>query len=257
MDEKFEFPKLYTEFAKYYDRLESQYRDYPRESEWLIALLKGHNCKEVIDVSCGTGSHLALLQKEDFNLYGIDASKQMIRLAKRKMAFGKEVSMILADFLHVPFRQEEFDASLCMYWSLAGLNQNLVKSLFSEVGFILKPGGVFVFDTENSEGIKESLLNSPFIDAFFDDPEENLAVIRANLSTKTERDLVDWRAYYLLEQSGVSELRTDRMNLRFYSKSQLELLLKETGFKILRVSSIPDGEYKENSPTLYFLAEKI
>ena len=93
-DEKFEFPSLYTEFAKYYDRLESQYRDYPRESEWLIEILKGHNCKEVIDVSCGTGSHLALLQKEDFNLYGIDASKQMIRLAKKKLAFGKEVSLI-------------------------------------------------------------------------------------------------------------------------------------------------------------------
>jgi ubiquinone/menaquinone biosynthesis C-methylase UbiE len=109
--EKSEFPKLYTEFAKYYDRLESQYRDYRRESEWLIEILKRRDCKEVIDVSCGTGSHVALLQKEDFNLFGIDASGEMIRLAKKKVAFGKEVSLLLADFLHIPFRNEMFDRS--------------------------------------------------------------------------------------------------------------------------------------------------
>jgi len=143
-----------------------------------------------------------------------------------------------------------------MYWSLAGLNQNLVKCLFSEVSSILKSGGIFVLDTENSEGIKESLLNSPFIDAFFTDTDENVAVIRANFSTKIDSDLVDWHAYYLLDQGGVSELQTDRMNLRFYSKSQIELLLKETGFKTLQITSGPDGEYKENSPSLYFLAEK-
>src|SRR5579862_6636145 len=98
MSEKFEFPKLYTEFAKYYDRLESQYRDYPRESEWLTGLLKQHKCREVVDTSCGTGSHLALLQKEDFfNLYGIDASTQMIELAKKKLFSEKKVSLSIAD----------------------------------------------------------------------------------------------------------------------------------------------------------------
>jgi SAM-dependent methyltransferase len=256
MNEKIVFPKLYTEFARYYDRLESQYRDYPRESEWLIGLLEKRNCKDVIDVSCGTGSHLTLMQKQDFNLYGIDASIEIVKLSKKKLAFGKEPSLVLADFLHIPFRKEIFDATLCMYWSLAGLNQNLVKYLFSEVASILRSGGMFVLDTENSEGIKESLLNSPYIDAFFTDTDENVAVIRANFSTKIESDLVDWRAYYLLEQGGVAELQTDRMNLRFYSKSQIELLLKETGFKTLQVASGPDGEYKENSPSLYFLAEK-
>jgi len=257
MNEKIEFPKLYTEFAKYYDRLESQYRNYQQESEWLIGILEKHNCVDVIDVSCGTGSHLALLQKEDLNLYGIDASNQMVQLAKKKLAHGKETSLSLADFLHIPFRKEAFDASLCMYWSLAGLNQNLVKYLFSEVASVLKSGGIFVFDTENSEGIKESLLDSPFLDAFFTDSDENVAIIRANFSTKVDSDLVDWRAYYLLEQGGVSELRTDRMNLRFYSKSQLELLLRETGFRTLQVASGPEREYKQNSPSLYFIAEKI
>ncbi len=111
-------------------------------------------------------------------------------------------------------------------------------------------------DTENADGIKESLLNAPFIDGFFTDPDENQIVIRANFSTKIKPDLVDWRAYYLLESSGVSKLETDRMNLRFYSRVTIESLLKETGFNTLKVLSGPDSEYRKDSPSLYFVAEK-
>ena len=82
---------------------------------------------------------------------------------------------------------------------------------------------MFVFDTENSDGIKENLLNSPFIDAFFpidEGPKSDEAMlIRANYSKKVEADRVDWHAYYLIERQGVSELRTDRMSLRFYSRA--------------------------------------
>jgi SAM-dependent methyltransferase len=256
MSEKFEFPKLYTEFAKYYDRLENQYRDYPRESQWIADLLIERQCRDVIDLSCGTGNHLAILRKimPQVNLIGMDASREMILLAEKKM---EKVPLIMSDFLHFPFRKGTFDAALCMYWSLAGLNESLVRNLFAQASYILKPGGTFVFDTESAEGIKENLLNAPFIDGFFNDPEENIAVIRANFSTKVEPDLVDWRAYYLLETDGVSELKTDRMNLRFYSRNKLESYLEESGFKVSKIFSGPGVDYFEKSPSLYFIAEKV
>lgn len=251
---RLEFPKLYTKFAKYYDRLENQYRDYPKESSWMEGLLKGRGCRDVIDLSCGTGSHLALLQKiPDMNLLGMDASCEMVSLAKKKLA---DVPLLLSDFLHSPFRSGSFDAAICMYWSIAGLNHVLVRSLFEQAFSLLRRGGILVFDTENAEGIKEYLLNAPFIDSFFSDPEENLMVIRANFSTRVKEDLVDWHAYYLLESDGVSELETDRMYLRFYSRKMLESLLRETGFASIRVSSGPGNGYVENSPSLYFVAEK-
>lgn len=254
-DEKFEFPKLYTKFAKYYDRLENQYRDYLKESEWIAGLLEKNGCNEVVDISCGTGSHLAILRNhvDSLNFVGMDASKEMIALARQKLA---TVPLILADFLHVPFRGESFDAALCMYWSLAGLNDQLVKSLFAQTFYLLKRGGIFLFDTENAEGIKENLLNAPFIDGFFTDAKENQVVIRANFSTKVKPDLVDWRSYYLLETEGVSELENDRMNLRFYSRKDLESLLTMTGFETAQVLSGPGVEYVENSPSLYFVAQK-
>jgi SAM-dependent methyltransferase len=263
----FEFPKLYTEFAKYYDRLESQYRDHAKEANWLLQIFEENRCKRIVDMSCGTGSHLAQLMKKEENISdrtytGMDASKEMVFLAVEKLGLKNAEKILLsqADFLHPPFREKSFDAAICMYWSLAGLNETLVKDLFVSVNSVLRKGGLFVFDTENAGGIKENLLNSPFIDAFFPvdqkDAESDAVLIRANFSRKIEADLVDWHAYYLQERHGVSELQTDRMKLRFYSREQLENLLSLTGFRIVDVYSGPFMPYLKGSPSLYFQAKK-
>ncbi len=249
---KFEFPKLYTEFAKYYDRLENQYRDYSQETRWISKLLDDHSVSSAIDISCGTGSHLAgLVSTTSRTFVGLDASAEMIELAKEKLP--NRVLLVRGDFLSTPFR-ERFDAAMCMYWSIAGLDDGLVRKLFLETNSILKKEGLFIFDTENSDGIKEELLNTPFIDSFFPDGQDS--VVRVNFSTRSSKDTVDWHAYYLVESGGVSQLLTDKMNLRFYSRNHLESLLEETGFTVLEVLSGPFKEYRQGSPSLYFVAEK-
>lgn len=251
----FEFPKLYTELAKYYDRLEMQYRDYTKESDWISGMIESKGAKEVIDLSCGTGTHLWFLREKDpkSRLIGMDASKEMVALARKKLG---NVPLVIADFLNAPLRGKSFDIALCLYWSIAGLNEALVSKLFSQAAASLREGGLLIFDTENAEGIKENLLNEPFIDAFFQIPEENLSITRTNYSRKSKPDLVDWRSYYSIEKGGVTELRTDRMDLRFYSRGNLEVLLDNAGFSRVAVFSGPGEPYVKNSPSLYFVAEK-
>lgn len=252
-------PKLYTNFAKYYDRLESQYRDYKKEREWIQELLESNDSKRLIDVSCGTGRHLeGIVKQERQRQYvAIDVSPEMIKISKERLARLQQTEILASDFLRIPFRSGSFDSAICMYWSLAGLDHPQAEQLFLEVARILRPSGLFIFDVENAEGIKENLLNSPFIDAFFSDPETGSNIIRANFSKKTLPDVVDWHAYYLVETDGVSELINDKMNLRFYSKRALESLLDEARFKVLRVSSSPGGKYESGSPSLYFVAQKM
>lgn len=247
-------PKLYSTFAKYYDRLESQYRDYELEARWLADLLK--DSRSVVDISCGTGNHVTRLSSLcDFDIAAMDASEEMIGVASRK-EHSKRTLFLRGDFLHLPFINGSFDAAICMYWSLAGLDEAQVTRLFSEVHSVLSEDGLFIFDVENAEGIKENLLDVPFIDSFFTDEGESKAVIRANLSRKVKDDVVDWRAYYLIESGGVSELFEDRMKLRFYARNQLECLLAQSGFKVNRVLSGPWKEYQNHSPSLYVIASK-
>ncbi|MHB8566134.1 MAG: class I SAM-dependent DNA methyltransferase [Nitrososphaerales archaeon] len=244
-------PKLYTSFAKYYDRLESQYRDYEEDARWILETLQARHASSVIDVSCGTGNHITRLAPM-LNLSAMDASREMIEIASKK---NSSIQFLVSDFLNFPFRKERFSGAICMYWSLAGLDEKLSLSLFQGVNSILSLDGTFIFDVENSEGIKENLLDAPFIDSFF--AENDGAVIRANLSKKIDTDLVDWHAYYLIETGGVSELFEDRMNLRFYSRKQLERLLDASGFKVEQVLSGPFKPYEVHSPSLYFVARKV
>ncbi|HKW04053.1 MAG TPA: class I SAM-dependent methyltransferase [Nitrososphaerales archaeon] len=249
-------PKLYTEFAKFYDRLESQYRDYDLEAKWLTSIIEAHESRRVIDISCGTGNHLSALIQNAGNreFIAMDSSVEMVGITRSKTK-ASNLEILLGDFLWPPLVQSSFDLAICMYWSLAGLDHALVKKLFLQVNTILRNGGIFVFDVENAEGIKENLLNEPFIDAFFED-KDGSSVIRANLSKKITPDLVDWHAYYLIEDGGVSKLSTDAMKLRFYSKDFLSKTLDECGFSLHNVYSAPFVEYREHSPSLYFVAEK-
>jgi ubiquinone/menaquinone biosynthesis C-methylase UbiE len=255
------FPKLYTSLAKYYDRLEGQYRDYEVEGQWLRCLLQNAKSTRIIDISCGTGRHLEGITGAETSLQyeyvvAMDASKEMTQIALDRLSQRSKTETLRGDFLNIPFPDKSFDFAICMYWSLAGLEHEQAKTLFHEVSRILQDSGILVFDVENAEGIKENLLEEPFIDSFFPDPDASSSIIRANLSRKVEPDLVDWHAYYLIERDGVSELINDEMKLRFYSRSTLESFLSDSGFFVKSVSSSPGGNYIEKSPSLYFIAQK-
>lgn len=254
-------PKLYTSLAKYYDRLEGQYRDYEKEGKWLRSLSGEKHSKRIIDISCGTGRHLEGIIKEKSVIseyvVAMDASAEMTEIALKRLHNKSSVELLRGDFLKIPFPNESFDFAICMYWSLAGLDHVQARELFHEVGRILEPSGLLIFDVENAEGIKENLLEEPFIDSFFSDSETNSSIIRANLSKKIKADVVDWHAYYLIEKEGVSELVNDEMKLRFYSRSTLESFLAESGFGDIKVSSSPGGDYVGGSPSLYFVARKM
>ncbi len=253
-------PRLYTDFARYYDKLESQYRDYEKEANFLDDLFSDFHTNLVADISCGTASHLnelLKLDRENRRYVALDSSEQMISIAYKKLQDRAQVQGLLrGDFLALPFQNKIFDGAICMYWSLAGLELSQSRQLFAEAARILKPGGLFVFDVENVEGIKENLLDTPFIDSFFTDEETGANVIRVNYSRKLSSDLVDWRSYYLTVSDEGCELSNDRMRLRFYARSVLEKLLKDTGFEITKVYSSTEGNYEPNSPTLYFVAIK-
>jgi SAM-dependent methyltransferase len=263
-EQKKKIPRLYSSLASYYDKLEGQYRNHDEDSRWIQGILEKNGATNLLDLSCGTGSHVSRLAKiSDAEVFAMDSSPEMVSIAHRKTresnqvageVLERETSYLRADFFSLPFKQASFDAAICMYWSLAGLNEKLAWRLFAGVNSILATGGVFIFDVENSEGIKENLIGTPFIDAFF--AEDNATVMRANLSRKVEPDLVDWRAYYIVDDGRTPELFADRMDLRFYSRSQLERTLAQTNFETLDVLSGPFKPYSKGSPSLYFVARK-
>ena len=95
----------------------------------------------LLNVGCAHGPDF-LPFRQNFDLYGIDFSTQMLRFARKySHKFEFSVNLFLADVSHFPFPDEVFD------WAISVATYHHIKSkrerlkLLQELGRVLKPGG--------------------------------------------------------------------------------------------------------------------
>jgi len=108
MEDFYVIPETYfsKEAAEHYDhspRMRKVQRELTERALELLGLPEG----KVLDVGCGTGFSLAILEGQGFDAVGIDISQPMLDIAKRK---GLKVKR--ADFTKLPFKDRTFDGLL-------------------------------------------------------------------------------------------------------------------------------------------------
>ncbi|RLI68448.1 hypothetical protein DRO91_01240 [Candidatus Heimdallarchaeota archaeon] len=106
---KKEIADRYNASAKIYDKRYSSIQEQKYWEIFLRLVLTSNDA--IIDVGCGTGMFLGILQEqhEDIRnapLIGIDLSYEMIKIAHEKFP---DIDFIVADSDHLPFRSELFD----------------------------------------------------------------------------------------------------------------------------------------------------
>lgn len=118
----------YDSIAELYDEL---YSSEQHMKHWAVLSL-APPVEPVLDVGCGTGMLLELLK-----VYGVglDTSKGMLRVAKRRLADGL-VDLVRGDAEKMPFRS----CSFAVVYSVTVLHE--APALVSEALTVLKPGGL-------------------------------------------------------------------------------------------------------------------
>jgi len=76
----------------------------------LSQLLAPNPGEKVLDVGCGEGNHLLLLQRLGLDVYGVDASPYMIRRAKKRL--GNRATLRVGNADDLPFDDNEFDIAV-------------------------------------------------------------------------------------------------------------------------------------------------
>ncbi len=100
----------YNRFARFYDRIfESMNRGLRVYGMRMFLPKRG---QAVLDVGCGTGSHLEMYQRYGCSLHGIDASASMLEVAHARL--GDKAELRLGDAVRMPYESESFDLVLCM-----------------------------------------------------------------------------------------------------------------------------------------------
>ncbi|XP_065257138.1 glycine N-methyltransferase isoform X2 [Emys orbicularis] len=98
---------------------------------WLLALLRRHRCRAVLDVACGTGVDSIMLVEDGFSVTSVDASDKMLKYAlkerwnrRKEEAFDKwvieEANWLTLD-KDVQKPGDGFDAVICLGNSFAHL----------------------------------------------------------------------------------------------------------------------------------------
>jgi ubiquinone/menaquinone biosynthesis C-methylase UbiE len=134
---------VFTKSEEFYDAVYS-WKDYEAESERLIALIGERNpgARTLLDVACGTGTHLARLALW-YEVEGVDLDPKMLELARRKLP---DARLEVADMISLELGRS-FDVVTCLFSSIgyAGSVDN-IRQAVAAMASHLTPGGVLVVE---------------------------------------------------------------------------------------------------------------
>jgi SAM-dependent methyltransferase len=146
---------IYTSFAWAYDLVvPSPGAPQPAESARLLA-----GRKRIVDVGCGTGRHSLALAEAGFEVTGIDASAEMIAVARER---APSVEFVVGDlFAWRP--AAPFDGALCR-----GVLNDLIEDEDRQVAIdalaaLLRPGGLLVLGVREIERTRVRFKREPVI----------------------------------------------------------------------------------------------
>ncbi|MDH5403806.1 MAG: class I SAM-dependent methyltransferase [Candidatus Heimdallarchaeota archaeon] len=154
-------------FSKVYDRYWNEFLEIIAPQIKIIYTKMGYNGK-ILDLCCGTGRLVKYLSNQNISVIGIDKSRYMLEIAKKRNLIGiqsNKVELIEQDA--VSFSVE---SKMCMVVSVFD-SMNHIKDMtdlercFINVRNSLEEGGVFLFDLNTKKG----LIKWKFIDIEVDD----------------------------------------------------------------------------------------
>jgi len=96
----------------------------------------------VLDIGCGTGSHLEMYQRYGCKLYGMDTSPSMLELARSRL--GENAELRLADAAQMPYAADCFDLVICML-ALHEMDESMRSQVIGEIKRVIKRDGRILF----------------------------------------------------------------------------------------------------------------
>lgn len=201
----------YKDLARIYD-LVNQKKDYVGEVEFLKALFTKYNVKTVLDVGCGTGTHMSLLEESEFECVGIDLNQEMLKVAEGKVK-GHLTQADMTDFS----LGKKYDAIICMFAAFNHLLQpEYARKAICCFRDHLNEGGILLIDLHNpqSSGKKEDNIDGITRKMEWEyDPETRIekSTVVFDIDGKRIKDSHTMRIYFIDEmlemvrEAGLSE----------------------------------------------------
>ena len=208
----------------FYAAFEDQFRGDRKEIEerlqvYLPTLERSHIREAVLDIGCGRGEWLELLQKQGIKARGIDRNRVFV-----EECTARGFDVIEADALaHLRTLPDESINAVTSFHLVEHLELETLISLLNEIVRVLKPGGLLILETPNPE----NLLVGSY--SFYADPTHRNPIPAPTLQFIVESrglkciDVLKLRALDDAKIEGDTEV-VRRLNQYFYSAPDYGLI---------------------------------
>lgn len=244
----------YSFFSGYYDGL-TENVGYKERADYLVELCRRHNHQwgTTLDLACGTGSLTLELYKRGIDIFGADASCDMLSEAQRKSYENDAKILYICQKMQELELYGGIDTCICTLDSINHLTKpDDVKRTFNNIAKYMTTGGLFVFDVNTVYKHRVILGNNCFIY----DTDEVFCSWQNELDEKTDtvRIILD----FFVPEGGVYKRECEEFCERAYSDSELTDWLVETGFEVRAIyDDMTFEKPKEISERNFFVAERI
>lgn len=221
----------YGPLAASYDRLT---RDVPYGEILAFAQMllteRGLKPRSVLDLACGTGAMSLLLAKAGYQVTGVDLSEEMLTVAYDKaVALEDNRPFFVRQSMQRLRLPEPVDWVLCCLDSINYLTDPAAcRETFRRVYRALKPGGVFLFDVNTPEKLRE--MDGQ---VFLDEDDDVFCVWRGSYE-ETER-ICTYGMDLFQRQGGLWRRSQEEHRQYAYSLDELREFLQEAGFGSIRM----------------------
>lgn len=222
---------MYKLTAKYYDKI-YYWKDYEKESEKIKSLIKNYkksDGNEMLDVACGTGSHIPYL-KDQFNITGLDLDKDMLKEAGKKLP---DIKFIRGDMRTFKIRKK-FDVIVCLFSAIAYMHtQAQLQKAIKNFSDHLKQGGLMIIEGFiPPKEFKPDLVHG----IYFNEP--HLKIFRATKATKKGHLMTmdfhilvaDKKEVKYINEKHIAAMYEDKVFLNIMKKENLISVCIKDGF---------------------------
>lgn len=243
----------YGEFAKIYDDLINEDINYDNMVSRIIEICNEHNieCKDYLDVACGTGNVTVRLAKHFKEIYAVDLSEDMLREAFNKLKENRIKGKIICQDMTEMQLNRKFDLITSVLDSTNYItDEDDLEKYFSSVKEHLKDDGIFIFDVNSYYKLSEILGNNIYTYS-----EDDVFYTWENVF---EDDMVSMFLTFFVKQGELYERFEEEHFERAYKEEELESALSNCGLKVInKFDGYSNNKVQANSERIVYVVKKI
>ena len=250
---------VFESYAEDYD-IFYQHKAYQKECRYLKNIFNRYALKHpqtILDLGCGTGNYLIPLAQMKYKLTGIDASAQMLAIAKTKLKKFKLKAELQQGLLQDFQIQKDFDAVICMFSVIDYVTKKAdLSKTFKNIYQHMKPGAVFVFDCWQKEAVEEGYSKTR--KRVF--KGSGYRVERSSQTTLLPEKNMCEVQYHCTVTKGkdICHQYDETHTLRYFSITEMKSYLEKAGFKVLNIHPFlkPNGRPKKSDWDVTVVVQK-